>query len=463
MNIKIKEFLEKNRETAQLVYGVVLIILIPLLIAFNTVFIIKKYNRSIDIILQRQALSMGRSISTLMRGDVPWEYFIQAKLEALIENNVEIMELSVLRPEDEDFKIIASTNKDDIGQITKSYLYTVAWLQSEDGGYATDSIRLAQSGQELEFAIDNREQERFWLVAMPMRDASEKKQALLAIKLSSAVVDELTNYNRNASIYLLIGTVFVVVLFLMIAVRLWDYVLLYKKTKEVDQMKDEFISMASHELRTPVTGIKGYVSMVLDGEFGQVSDKVKENLSLVKNTTERLATLVDDLLNVSRIEQGRLKIDLKPRDVSTIIKETLAELKVQAKEKQLALNYKPQVDKLPAINIDHDRFKQVLINLIGNAIKYTQAGSVEVLTEDMGKMLEIRIKDTGIGMSAKEREQLFEKFYRVQSEETRKITGTGLGLWIVKQIVELMRGKIMIDSIKNVGTQVTLQFPIVKK
>ncbi len=380
--MNLKEFLIKNKETAQLAYGIVLIILIPLLIVFNTVFIIKKYNKSLDVVLQRQALSIGRSISALMENDLPWEDFIQIKIETLLKSNIEIQELAVLKPSGDDFKVIASSNAEEIGKITRSYYYKLAWLQSGNNGLATDSLKLTASLENEELVKNYPRDERFWLVAMPMRDSDGAKQALLTIKLSSKIVDDLTNYNRNASIYLLIGTVLIVILFLLAAVRLWDYVLLYRKIKAVDQMKDEFISMASHELRTPVTGIKGYISMVLDGTLGPVSDKVKNSLKIVQNASGRLSVLVEDLLNVSRIEQGRIKINPKPLNISQIIQDILVELRIQAEEKNLELKYNAYAKQLPLINIDPARLKQILINLIGNAIKYTQKGNVEIITEE---------------------------------------------------------------------------------
>ena len=461
--MNIKSFLEKHRETAQLAYGVTLIIIIPLLITFNTVFIINKYNHSIDVVLQRQALSVGRSISTLMKGDLPWEYFIQLKLEALLESNVELQELSVLRPEGDDFKIVASSNKEKIENILSSYFYKLAWLQPENDGLATDSIHLEESGENAELINDG--QNRFWLVAIPMRDTNDEKQALLTIKLSSQIVDELTRYNRNASIYLLVGTVFVVMLFLLVVVRLWDYALLYKKVKEVDKMKDEFVSMATHELRTPITGISGFLSMVINGEMGSINNQIKEALTMASSASERLAVLVDDLLDVGRIEQGRISLNPVPTEPTQIIKETVAELMVQAGNKKLALDFRPHKEVLPIINIDKDRFKQVLINLIGNAIKYTPAGEIQVLTHARydSRVLEVKIKDTGIGMSSKDRERLFEKFYRIKNDKTKDIIGTGLGMWITKRLVEMMNGTITVDSIENVGTQIALQFPIVKK
>jgi len=460
--MNLKEFFIKNRETLQLAYGVILIILIPVLIASNTIFIINKYNKNLDVALQRQALMVGRSIYALIKDDLNDEVRLQEKIETLLEKNVEFQDLSVLIPDNDNFRIIASSKSEDINKILDFYYYKIAWMQPDNDGLATDSFQLA-STPESEKIIENfSSTNRFWQVTLPMKNSQGVKQALLTMKLSSEIVDDLTNYNRNASVFLLIITVLIVILFLGIAVRLWDYALLYKKIKEVDQMKDEFISIASHELRTPVTGIKGYASMILDGSFGEVNDKVKNNLKIIKSASERLASLVEDLLNVSRIEQGRMKIEGKPQDINPIIKEIVAELTTQAKEKNLELKYQPHTEKFPLINIDSDRFKQVLINIIGNGIKYTEKGQVEIITSDKkGKFLEIKIKDTGIGMSAKSRERLFQKFYRVQNEKTKNVTGTGLGLWITKKIVELMKGTIMVDSMEGAGTEITLQFPIV--
>jgi len=135
----------------------------------------------------------------------------------------------------------------------------------------------------------------------------------------------------------------------------------------------------------------------------------------------------------------------------------------QAKEKGLSLNFEAIENTNDLINVDKDKLKQVLINIIGNSIKYTNEGSVDVKISNKEDNLVISIKDTGIGMSAKEREHLFEKFYRIKNKKTQDVVGTGLGLWITKQIVEIMKGSIFVDSIEEVGTQVTIQFPLIKK
>lgn len=446
-----------------MVYGVILIVLIPVLIAYNTLIIVNNYNKNIDVSLQRQALSAGRSISALIKSDLSDGGNLQEKIELLKLKNTDIEELSILEPADDDFKIIASSNKDDIGKIYDFYYYKMAWSQPDNDALATDSLRLSSNIKENESLINNGKEDRFWLVAMPMSNMEGEKKALLSIKLSSKIVDDLTRHNRNISLYFLIGTIIIIILFLSVAVRLWDYAILYKKIKEVDQMKDEFVSMASHELRTPITSINGYVSMILDESFGKINEKLKESLSIVKDSSIRLSVLIDDLLNVSRIEQGRINVDLKPVDPAKAIEETIRELSPLALKKNLQLIFIAK--SLPLIKVDEDRFKQVLINLIGNAIKYTEKGSVELTTEEKnnGKILEFTVKDTGIGMSPQERERLFEKFYRINNNKTKNISGTGLGLWITKKIIELMGGKLSIDSIEDMGTQATFFFAVADK
>lgn len=459
--MNIKEFLNNNKEVAQIIYGTALVILIPLLIVLNTVFIIKKYNQSLDLSLQRQALSVGRAISVLMENDLPWVDFIQFKIDLLMAGGIGLEEICVLKPADNEFTVIASSNEEKIGTALTSYYYEQAWSQAGDSGLATDSLKLAEQTATGTDAAGRPADGRFWLVAMPMNDGSGAKQALLTIKLSSKIVDDLTEYNRNFSVYLLIGTVFIVILFLLAAVRMWDYVFLYRRVKAVDRMKDEFIAMASHELRSPVAGIRGYISMILDGTFGPVNQKTGDCLKTVQGAAGRLTGLVEDLLDVSRIEQGRLKLNLKAQDPMPLVGNAVAEMAGQAEEKKLALNYTTPAGELPFIKVDALYLRQILVNLLSNAIKYTQAGSVELSVEKKqnGKALEIRIKDTGIGMSKNERARLFEKFYRVKNEKTGRIPGTGLGLYIVKQLIEMMDGRITIESVEDVGTLVKLRFP----
>lgn len=452
---RFKEILTEHRETLQLIYGILLIVLIPSLIAYNTVFIIARYNDGMDTALRRQALALGRSIYAGLEADLDDAAKLQEDIEGISVRNTDLEKIQVLSPEGENFKVIASSERADIGQTLDFYYYQIAWLQPDNDALATDSLRLAISSDD-EGLVASDKDERFWLVAMPMQDRLGAKQALLSLQVSSKVIDDLTDYNRNASFYILMLTVVITILFLFITIRLWDYVILYKKIKELDQMKDEFISIASHELRTPLTSIKGYASLLREGDYGKVTPKMLEGLDRIMSSTDRLENLVEDLLNVSRIEQGRLSVEMQAIETQPIVEEIVSQLSVTAQQKKLKLVYEKEAGKLPPASADPERLKQVLVNLIDNSIKYTETGSVTVSEEIKDGKLRLKISDTGIGISPEAQHNLFQKFYRVQSEKTRSIQGTGLGLWITRQIIELMSGNIYLESIEGRGTQVTI-------
>jgi len=455
--MKLKQILIENREKLQLIYGIFLIVLIPSLIAYNTLSIINRYNKSIDVSLQREALVVGRSIYASLEEDLDNPEKMQNQIDRISQKGTEFENIEILVPEEKVFKIIASSEESRIGETIDFYYYQTAWIQPDGDGLATDSLKLAVTGKEKNKSMKYDQSDRFWLVALPMQDENGNRKAILSMKLSSKIIDDLTSDNRNTSLLILITTVIITILFLSITVRLWDYVVLYKKIKEVDQMKDEFISIASHELRTPLTSIKGYTSLIMEGTFGKIeNERMKDSINKIWTSTNRLEGLVEDLLNVSRIEQGRLSIDNQNIEIEPVIEEIVSQLSITAEQKGLQLVYEKGKDEMPKIFADPEKTRQVLVNLIGNSIKYTETGSVIVSSEIRDRKARIKISDTGIGISPEAQKNLFQKFYRVQTDKTTKIQGTGLGLWITKQIIELMKGEIYMESIEDKGTQVTV-------
>jgi len=226
---------------------------------------------------------------------------------------------------------------------------------------------------------------------------------------------------------------------------------------EVEQMKQELISIATHELRTPITGIKGYLDMILEGDAGPITGDAKEMIEEITKINQRLADLVDDLLNVGRIEQGRIEFRPVAMDIAKLIEEVVKELQIQAKEKNLELRFEKH--EMEQVKADPERTRQILINLIGNAIKYTVHGSVTVHLGKNEHQVIVAVEDTGMGISKEDRQKLFEKFYRVKNEKTRQITGTGLGLWITKQLVEKQGGKIWVESAEGKGSTFHFSLP----
>lgn len=223
--------------------------------------------------------------------------------------------------------------------------------------------------------------------------------------------------------------------------------------KRLEELRNEFVFIAAHQLRAPVTAIRGYVSMILEGDAGPTSPTIQKFLSPVMRASDGLNQLVNDLLEVARSEAGRIEIETKPSDIVQEVKAVLEQLKVLAQDKSIELIYEPQPD-LPKAMADPDKLREVIKNLVDNAIKYTikTGETITVSHETNEKELITRVKDSGVGMSKENQEKLFKKFFRAKTKETQDITGTGLGLWIVKQLVEKMKGKIWVESEEGKGS-----------
>jgi PAS domain S-box-containing protein len=235
--------------------------------------------------------------------------------------------------------------------------------------------------------------------------------------------------------------------------------------RAVERMKSEFVAMVSHELRTPLTSIKGYVDMLLDGEAGPLDAGHEDLLRIVKANADRLLLLINDLLDMSRIEAGKLLLHCAPLDVRLLIRQAVATVRPQLDAKQQHLNLvlpeTPPEDAAPLISGDAARVHQVLINLLSNAIKYTpQHGQITIRLSEEPPWLCIAVQDTGIGLTLEEQEQIFERFYRARNRATREAGGTGLGLAIARSLVELHRGYITVESELEKGSTFRVYFPL---
>ena len=236
------------------------------------------------------------------------------------------------------------------------------------------------------------------------------------------------------------------------------------REKEIDQMKSDFISLVSHELRTPLTSIIGFVSFILDGKAGAINDRQRNSLARVQRQSKRLAALISDLLDISRIESGRIQMDRAPISLLDIVTQRLEEIRPQADEKSIQLQLTAP-ESVPDILGDEARMGQVFTNLIGNAIKFTpNNGEVSVKVEADGNLLHVEVIDTGSGIPPEERQKVFDKFYQLSDISTRQQGGSGLGLSITKSIVEAHGGKLWIDD-GNQGKGSNFQFvvPLVRE
>ncbi|MBI3626585.1 GAF domain-containing sensor histidine kinase [Candidatus Uhrbacteria bacterium] len=216
-----------------------------------------------------------------------------------------------------------------------------------------------------------------------------------------------------------------------------------EKLKELDKTKSEFISIASHQLRTPLTIIKGYISLIQEGQYGKISNPVAETLVKIMESGQRLIDLVNDLLDISRIESGRMVFELKPTDINALVKNVVEELKVTAEKKNLKFTYEAP-DKAVVAAADPGKLRQVIVNLIDNAIKYTNHGVVKVgLKASKGQVI-FEVSDSGVGIPPEDMSRLFQKFAR--GSLTLTSVGTGLGLFVGKKIIEAHHGQIACES-----------------
>lgn len=242
--------------------------------------------------------------------------------------------------------------------------------------------------------------------------------------------------------------------------RIWQFTDI-TFSENIDNLKSEFISVASHQLRTPLTSIRGYIDMVLDGDYGEVKEELKEPLGYVEKASKEMADLINDLLNVSRLEKKTQDGNISEFNFDDIIGELQEMFRNRIMERHINFNYTPSK---PSFNIqsDKDKLREALKNLIDNAIKYSkEEGIINIKTVVLNSNLfRIDIEDNGIGIPEDQQDRIFEKFFRAANVLTENFDGTGLGLYYVKQVVEKLNGKIYFQSKSGAGTTFSIELPI---
>ncbi len=436
-------FIGKN---PQLVYTIFLLIVIPMAFLVSS-------QKFLNVVTDHQERLEKDRIGLMQ--DVFVEFalpylqdpdFLQKRIEGIVKINETITDFKVMERVGGEYRILASLNKDEIGKIDqdsdRNFYY--------DYSFAQDDSSVIFPGYE--------QGERRWRAVRPILDESKNVSGMIYTDVSMAHIDAILTRNIKSAYSFLIFIIVIIGVLLIHQAKVIDYAILYKRLKEVDQMKDDFIGMAAHELRTPLTIIRGYTEMLTDSK--RLTESDRQLTANIEASASHLNQMIADILDVSRLQQGRLSFKLQEITPSNLIEEVVESLKYTAEQKGLNLLYEKKEAAL--VSIDPDRLKQILINTIGNAVKYTPEGSVTVTTYVEKDKLYIRVSDTGIGISAEEQKKLFTRFYRVKSKETDSIRGTGLGLWITKNIINQMSGNISVESIKGKGTDFIISFPVVQ-
>ncbi|HPM08604.1 MAG TPA: ATP-binding protein [Candidatus Pacearchaeota archaeon] len=216
--------------------------------------------------------------------------------------------------------------------------------------------------------------------------------------------------------------------------------------QKADRLKSEFVSIASHQLRSPLTIIKGYLSVLLEGDYGLISEEVKKPLQIVFDANERLINFSNDLLDLNMMEEGKMTLNFEPVSLQNVIGGILKQIEKHLEDKKVAIEFIPPVSKLPDIQGDASKLEQVIYNLIDNAVKYSPLGKVFIKLAQKGEKQVVSIKDTGEGMTPDELAGLFEKFSRGKVGKKVTTKGSGIGLFIAKKFVEMHSGKIWAES-----------------
>lgn len=435
------------RNNPQIIYTIFIMIVIPLAFFASGQRFLDVSNENQERLEKESIGRMQDAFTAIAPEKINDLEFLNSLILKLKKENDSIKEFVVVKKENADAVVIASLDYRTIGSVdlVNNQIYKkFESLTKESSVIFPTTIN----------------GERHWRAYRAIVDKSGNTLGFLLTDISMEQIDSLAAQSISDAYIFLAFIVLVILLLLIRQARIVDYTVLYRRLQEVDQMKDDFVSMAAHELRTPLAIIRGYVDILKD--IKNLEEKDKENLRRIDISAKGLNALIGDILDVSRLEQGRMTFEFQDVDLRTTLSAITESFQTIAKDKGLSLSYSSG-ENIPKISADPERLRQVLTNIIGNALKYTPSGSVNVRLsfELLKKKIYVRVSDTGLGISAEDQKRLFEKFFRVKSAETDTITGTGLGLWITRQIILSMKGNVSVESIKDKGTDFIISFPSV--
>lgn len=426
------------RRNPSIFYSLSLIVVVVGVIFWNSYYSLGKFQKSVDSLVQNKALLAGRLFEVFAEDALRDPESLSKKITRIRAENMDVSNVVVFgRPGEDGFQAIVSTDQEDMERTWNEPFYFLAWSQEEGVAF-----------------LSNDQRGRFWNVLKQVRDDSGEKMGLVLFQLSLEESDAFIAAEVRKVYVVAILSLLFVLLILANHLRFFRFAIRAAELEEIDKMKDDFVSMASHELKSPITILRGYLDLLKDRITG------KEDLEYVSNmdmTLDRLSTLVEDLLNVSRLEQNRLPIDVQSIDLREMLRPIATDFSVLAREKGLGFSYDEVAVPEGGVSVDPERTKQILVNLLSNAVKYTKEGSVTLSVSEKGSDVVITVADTGLGISAEDMTHLFGKFYRVRNVDTEKIPGTGLGLWIAREIARKMDGDLTVESMQGVGSHFNLQ------
>ncbi len=418
-----------HRSQLQLVLA--LLIVFPLLFTFMAQQFLSVATNQIDFGLKQTISHDHDTIAALLTSELKPEQMNQLLTMFITEDSL-VRTFQVARDEGLGIKVMAASSPGVAGSIV-----------SDDSWYKS---AIAHSGSSVIYPF-LRNGERVWLAYRAVN--VDGVQWYIHSETNLAAIDAQLQHQTNRA-YLTLAFIF---LFLGIIIwwlwRQYDYKEAWEKSENKLQEQFGFTNMMVHELRAPLTAIRGYASLI--AESNTLPPEQEQHLERISTSTVRLVRLVNDFLEVARIQAGTLTVSLKEGDIRETIKTVVEEMTLAAEAKQLKLNCTMPMSPV-IIATDIARLHQIVTNLLSNAIKYTNQGSINVVVNQNPREVEIRIQDSGDGISAKDQTQLFQPFKRVGKADEGREVGSGLGMWITKKLVVLLGGEVTIESIEKVGT-----------
>ena len=448
------------RDNPGILFSLALIIFIPVALYGYVFFTAKSFESAAANEIGNHDHTVSDVLLALVSRDFPAKDALnapglQAAIDKIAANNTKLKNIRVIVKDDREYKPIAAQNRDTVGvpvDVTPSLngesLIAYSWVNTSE-----DVV------SEIEIAGD-----KLRRVIKVFADENGEVYALAAADISvSRTLDMIA-----AGIYQ--GYFFIVIIILLSLflifqhTRLFSYVGLSRELEQKNTAKDNFIRMATHELRAPVTVLTGYTDLLKEDLAGKLNQDQQKYIDRLGLSVKNLSDLMADILEVSHLEQGRT--DFAPEIIAPeiVVKEIVEGLSAKADEKGLKLVF-DAANFSHKISVNAVCFKRIVTNLVENSIKYTPAGkvAVSVAAQTAKKRCVITIQDTGYGISAEGQAHLFEQFYRVKTQENADIPGTGLGLWMSREMARKMGGDIMLESIERMGSRFFIFFPLSNK
>jgi signal transduction histidine kinase len=427
------------RAHPQILFALMLLILLPALFVYtgNQFLEVGKANQ--DKIGKDSLGRMHDALASLFYGTNGDSERTFTELSRIQRNNNDLIAYAIVKHQDQDFVYVHSSD-DSLASTSIS----------DPSLYVHTSLRTDES---LIFEFYDGDI-RYWAGYRTLKHPDTGLYFIYTLFSLEKIDNVLTSREKSAYFSLIYVYGFLIALAYW-HIRLTDYRYLYIKEQKTNQMKDLFTHMIAHELRSPLTAIKGYANLLSEKV---TTSEQKVHVERISVSAERLITIVNDLLDVARIQSGKLFLEKSVTDIVPLIQNVLHDQEVIAQQKGITLTTEG-MDTPSEVMIDGKRFTQALVNLVSNAIKYGGKGAIVVSLADKHAYTELRVKDTGVGIEASEQQKLFAPFFRTKDADLSEVTGTGLGMWISKQLIELQGGTVAVESIKGVGTHVVVKLP----